>query len=327
MSLACLILSVLTALPSMDASFQKGITISCQGYGRVWGTPAFADELDRLKAMGVNSVAIHPYARIHADGRVSWRKWPDGAPPDYIVRPVEEARRRGMSIMIKPHLAYWGSPFRWRGEIAFQDPEAKRRFHQSYAAWMNALATACEKADILVIGVELGGVLDDEPRWRELIEALRRTTAARLTYAANWDGFQRVPFWDALDFVGVQGYFPLSDEPMPDDGALREGWRRHLNLLRDLCRRQNKPLLFTELGYNKSRQAAAQPWAYEQEHSEAAAALQERCLSVGLDALAENRDWVHGVYLWKWFVGPAPRANFHLDTPRLIQVIERAWKR
>ena len=23
--------------------------------------------------------------------------------------------------MIKPHLAYWGSPFKWRGEIEFED--------------------------------------------------------------------------------------------------------------------------------------------------------------------------------------------------------------
>ena len=26
-----------------------------------------------------------------------------------------------------------------------------------------------------------------------------------LTYSANWDHFQHVPFWNALDFIGISG--------------------------------------------------------------------------------------------------------------------------
>ena len=40
-------------------------------------------------------------------------------PPDYIARPIREAHAQGLKVLIKPHIAYWGSPFRWRGEIKF----------------------------------------------------------------------------------------------------------------------------------------------------------------------------------------------------------------
>ena len=309
----------------VEAAFQKGMTVSCQGYGRVWGTDAFAAELDRLKAIGVNSFAIHPYARINADGAVSWRQWEPGRPPAYIARPVREARRRGMTIMVKPHLAYWGSPFSWRGAIRFDDAVAKQRFYQTYTAWIVALAEAVRDADIFVVGAELDQKTGDEAQWRALVAQTRAVTNAKLTYAANWDSYERVPFWDALDYIGVQGYFPIAEAPAPDESLLRAGWARVLERLRQTHRRLGKPLLFTELGYNKSLKAAAEPWAYQQHHSEEAERLQAQCLAVGLDSLAEQRDWIHGVYLWKWFVGPAPRANFYLDTPELSGVIRKAW--
>ena len=51
--------------------FFKGVTVSCQTWGVEWQTPEMARALDELKALGANSVAIHPYARIENDGHVS----------------------------------------------------------------------------------------------------------------------------------------------------------------------------------------------------------------------------------------------------------------
>ncbi len=52
-----------------------------------------------------------------------------------------------------------------------------------------------------------------EADWRRLIARVREVYAGRLTYAANWPGeFDAIAFWDALDFTGIQAYFPLGDE-------------------------------------------------------------------------------------------------------------------
>ena len=56
------------------------------------------------------------------------------------------------------------------------------------------------------------------------IRQVRERTEAPITFASNWDAFEKVPFWDALDLVGIQSYFPISNEPNPSRQALETGW-------------------------------------------------------------------------------------------------------
>ena len=100
----------------------RGITISTHGIGRDWGTDAIVPTLEDIRAVGANWVAIHPYASIRADGSLRWSDIDPDDPPAHIVRPIREAHRLGLRIYIKPHIAYWRSPFSWRGEIAFAAP-------------------------------------------------------------------------------------------------------------------------------------------------------------------------------------------------------------
>ena len=314
-----------------------GMTISCQTNGREWGTPGFARELDRLRGLGVNWVAIHPYARIHADGRVGWGEWQPEEPPQHVAGPIADALEREVAIFVKPHLAYWGSPFDWRGAIDFEDPAERALFFDQYHAWIVAMAEVCRDADAFAIGTELDRFLkpEDEPRWRALIADVRTRTNARLTYAANWDHFERVPFWDALDAIGVQAYFPLADcEARPNVDDLTAAWEPWLERLRAVSERSGKPVVFTELGYDAQSKAACEPWVGKpwhgfgrQRHTPAEAALQQRCYEVALTMLERERDWLRGAFLWKWFVGPAPGADFVLDTPPVRNLIQARWKR
>ena len=57
----------------------KGMTVSCQTWGIEWQMPEMEATLDELKSLGVNSIAIHPYAQIQNDGHVRFRLCrPDG---------------------------------------------------------------------------------------------------------------------------------------------------------------------------------------------------------------------------------------------------------
>lgn len=319
------LLTIFITTPLMADLAMKGITISCQGYGKVWGTDAFAAELDRLKQLGANAVAIHPYARIHADGHVSWRANPDGSLPQYVTRPVMEANQRQVRIMVKPHLAYWGSPFSWRGEIQFKDQADLDRFFTHYERWMIAMAQSTQGADILVIGTELKQLEQYEQKWRHLIAEVRKYTNAKLTYAANWDSVANVGFWDALDFIGVQAYFPLSASTDPSEAELIAGWQKVFKEHVDpLFKRYNKDVVFTELGYARSTNAAKEPWAYHTHETPAAKALQERCMKIALQQI-KTQAHIEGVFLWKWFVGPTYRENFLLNESHLVQLIDNTW--
>ncbi|MBL8862907.1 MAG: hypothetical protein JNK02_12995 [Planctomycetes bacterium] len=314
--------------PPRDGTLVRGMTISCQTWGQEWGTDGFGRELDELVRLGVNWVAIHPYARIHADGALTWRALDPDAPPDWIARPIRAAHARGLSILIVPHVAQWGSPWRHRGEIRFDEEARLERFFGDYRRWIVELAGAARGADALAVASELDGLARHEDRWRGVIRDLRAATDARLTWAASWDSYREVRFWDAVDAVGVQAYFPLSERADPDAGELAAAWRPVLADLRELHARTGKPVVFTELGYNRSLAAAREPWAFATERGAAAAraeALQVRCLEAALSSIAPESGWLRGAILWKWFVGPAPGENFLLQAPATRAAIARSW--
>ena len=145
-----------------------------------------------------------------------------------------------------------------------------------------------------------------------------------LTYASNWTDYQRVPFWDALDVIGIQAYFPLSETPEVTASSLAAAWGRKMDELRAFASAHHRRVLFTELGYNRSLRAAVTRWSYEVDGPEAED-VQALVLEAALEAI-DHEPAVAGVFLWKWFPGPRPAGrNFQLATPRLRSVIAAAW--
>ncbi len=124
-------------------NFFKGVTVSCQTWGGEWQTPEMAATLDELKSLGANSFAIHPYARIMNDGHVRFRVVDNQR---HITVPLDWARERGMSVMVVPHIAYWGSKFSWRGEINFERAEEWDNFFTDYETWIVEMARLAEAA-------------------------------------------------------------------------------------------------------------------------------------------------------------------------------------
>jgi hypothetical protein len=304
-----------------------GVIISTHLDGRDWGWDTIVPTLRAIQDVGAGWVSTHPYASIRADGTVRWREFSPDDPPEWLVRPIHEAHALGMKVMIKPHLAYWGSPFAWRGEIDFDSPEKWSRFWESYTRWVVLLAEASSKADGFAVGTELTRTLGagHEENWRSLIRQVRKKADFPLTYAANWSHYQAVRFWDAVDVIGIQAYFPITDQPSPDATVIRAGWAARMDELHRYSDVHNRRIVFTELGYNRSFSAPAEPWAYKVDGIEAEP-LQETLLRVALEAV-DREPRVAGVFLWKWFPDPHPVGrNFQLATPRLKKAISSTWK-
>jgi hypothetical protein len=304
----------------------RGMTISCPGAGQIWGSDAMVETMAELKALGVNWVTIHPYASIAADGTVNGnrmsRLYRDTR---WLTRPIEEAHRLGLKIMIKPHIAYWGSPFSWRGAIEFDNAAEWDRFFETYGQWIAMVAELSRDADAFVVGTELDRTIGHEAQWRRIIAAVREKTKAPLTYSANWDQYERVRFWDALDAIGIQAYFPLvGHELLPSEGELNKAWGRLVKRLDAYGERHDRVIVLAELGYNRSSQAAVRPWEYRT-GGEHATETQKRCLDAALSAI-EKSDRIVGAFLWKWFPGNPRRGNFLKSTPEMRAIIAARWR-
>lgn len=98
--------------------------------------------------------------------------------------------------------------------------------------------------------------------WRSTIDAVRGIYDGTLAYGANFDQYDQVGFWDALDAVGVTAYFPLSrygDQGADLDARLDASWRA---VAADLQAVADKPIYLLELGWTRRRGATVRPWSY-----------------------------------------------------------------
>ncbi|WP_299490917.1 hypothetical protein [Acaryochloris sp. IP29b_bin.137] len=109
-----------------------------------------------------------------------------------------------------------------------------------------------------------------DQHWRQLIHQTRLIYTGQLTYAANFDQYQSVGFWDDLDLIGINAYFPLRSQAQY--GSQRQlkkqlvaGWRQIFSDIETFRQEQSitdKAVVFTELGYTRWEQNTLAPWSY-----------------------------------------------------------------
>lgn len=284
------------------------------------------ESLRELRTLGVQWVAVHPYAGVRRDGSV--RLHPTAETP-FLDRAAAFATAEGIDLFWKPHLAYWGS-FSWRGAIQFRSETEWERFFAGYREFLLDQARFAERhgLPLLAVGTELDATLHHETAWRALIAEVRSVYSGRLTYAANWDAYHRVPFWDALDLIGIQAYFPLAEEGAEVTvESIDAAWDIRLDALRTFSRRLDRPILFTEIGYARSSHAASQPWLPAMDSS--AQTLQAR--RVLLDAALRHlrpQNGIAGAFWWKWMPGEELRGHdgdFSMRDPEARAALRGSW--
>ena len=274
--------------------------------------------------MGISHVAIHPYANVRRSGAIPFEV-PEKT--GYLLRAADIAKAEGVTLFWKPHLAYWGT-FQWRGAIDFgEDQAAWARFFSDYEDFIVAHARFAQarKIPIFSIGLEYKQTLRFEKCWRKIIQAVRRVYSGQLTYGANWDTVSKVPFWDALDLIGVQAYFPLSNSTNPSDAELHKGWDRVFAQLSALGKQHKKKVLFTEIGYARYAHAAKEPWKPAMDNSEATIALRRQLMKIAFERMDKSA-LVVGAFWWKWMPGRAPYdRDFSMKNPEARAALSEAW--
>ncbi|MBO6933369.1 MAG: hypothetical protein JJ863_00285 [Deltaproteobacteria bacterium] len=278
------------------------------GGARGYGSETSRRTLEELREHAVGSVSLTPFGFLPSLGAHEIRHADSiGASEtdERTRREIEAAHAAGHSVMLKPHL--WVARGEWRARL---DPAAGwDAFFDSYEPWMVGYARLAAETGVewLVIGTELRSSLGQEERWRRLIAAVRSVYEGELVYAANWDAMDSVPFWDALDALGIQFYPPVAHAEGETTGAMRERLRGYFDRLAELSTQHERPVIFTEIGYRSATNAALRPHEWT-DGTDAEVDLElQRTLYTLFFAEAATRDYVRGVYLWKWFTDPDSR--------------------
>jgi hypothetical protein len=269
------------------------------------------EAFDRLAGLGVDWISQTPFGLqrspedplvvLRTSGRVWWGESDEG-----LIDAALRAREHGIRTMLKPHL--WisdRSDGRWRGNIEFRTEAEWNTWWEGYRELVLHYAglAAVHEMEAFCVGTELRStVLAHAERWRSLIAEVRGIYTGELTYSANWyREFEEVPFWDMLDAIGIQAYFPLSDSASGEVtvASLQEAWEPHLARISAVQKRVGKPVIFTEVGYRSTVDATATPWTWR---SDAPVALELQADAYeSVFQVFWDRAWFGGVYIWKWY--------------------------
>ncbi|RSK42160.1 glycoside hydrolase family 113 [Hymenobacter perfusus] len=312
-------------------------------------TPALPTD-DRLRGVSwvagdsVSSLDLEPLRRAHvtwiAQTPFGWQ--PGAAVPEVrlntgsnrhywgegdrgVLLTAQRARQQGIRTLLKPHL-WLRNGGTWPGDINMTSAADWDAWFASYSVFILHYAHLAETGHLegLCIGTELEHASGPahEQQWRQLIRRIRAVYHGPLTYAANWSGeFEQVRFWDALDFIGVQAYFPLSTTNSPSKDNLLQAWQAPLRRLEAVQKRYRKPVVFTEIGYKTTPDAAIEPWAWPDRMAVLTTpdeATQAACYAAMFETFW-GRKWFKGLFVWKWYPGLQPdgSARRHLDfTPQ-----------
>ena len=96
------------------------------------------------------------------------------------------------------------------------------------------------------MGTELDATEAREPEWRAVIADVRAILPeTKLWYGCNWwPNVSAVNFWDALDFIAVSAYYPLSNHINPSISELNASWVPIMETLQATSQKFNKKVIF-----------------------------------------------------------------------------------
>jgi hypothetical protein len=309
------------ASPGLGAAPPPGSAVVDKHRGVSWVAghePVNAADFARLVDANVAWIAQTPFGwqrderspdlRLVTSGRVYWGETDEG-----LEVTARLARQHGIATLLKPHV--WltrPSEGVWRGDIGMDSDAEWALWFASYRRFALHYAELAERLEMpaFCIGTELHRTVRERPDdWRRLIAEIRGVYSGQLAYAANWNReVEEVPFWDALDLIGVQGYFPLATAAVPTVEELEAAWRPHVAKLEALAARHGRPVLFTEIGYVSRPGATAEPWLWpdrQGEKSEPAGLATQAQAYEAFFRVLWDRPWVAGAYFWKWYPNPA----------------------
>jgi len=235
----------------------------------------------------------------------------------------------GLKVMLKPHLELAEDTTKRRYQIGrdFREDDWRIWF-ASYEGFIKHYALFAEKKGVeqLCVGTELSATEARATEWRHIINEVRNHYSGSLTYSANFDRAGNITWWDALDYIGVNAYYPLTDLDSPCLAELKKAWRPYVAGLRRLAVEWQKPVLFTEIGYRSADGANKRPWAW----------TEKRPVDLGEQADAYRatfesvfeKSWLAGIYWWVWEVDAGqggPGDDFYTPCGKPAEDILRFW--
>lgn len=286
----------------------KGMTINAWS-AEAYNSSDFDQTIANLADISTNWVTFTVFWFMNTSYVAEMQPRPDlyTASDSSLIHAIQKAHGLRMKVALKPMVDVVDGT--WRGQIS---PSNWTLWFANYRSFINHYAnfSKVNSVELFVIGTELKTSQPYESEWRQVISGVRTLFSGNVTYAANWDSYDTssLKFWDALDYVGVDAYFPLTNSYNPTVQQLINAWsfnyygRNWTNELYSTCKQTNKTMIFAEIGYCSQNGTNTQPWNWTFSPT---VDLQEQadCYQAALEVF-EDKTWFKGWFWWDWETNP-----------------------
>jgi Glycoside Hydrolase Family 113 len=330
-------IAVTPAPASQSSGFQfNGITHTSY-QANEYNTPAGVTSQDALAATAANwaGVLVTQYQASATSTSIA----PTSSTPTdaAVIAAIQELHNKGLKVMLKPHVDALSGE--WRGTFQPSDVNAWFASFTSFITHYAQLAQA-NSVEMLCVGteyVQLSGSAN-RANWISVINAIRNAGyTGLLAYAANAtsaaDEFTSVSFWDQVDVIGLDAYFPLTNHNDPTVSELVSAWSGNASGINIVAAIQNfaaahpgRPVIFTEIGYRSVSGTNTRPYDYAFT-APFDTTEQQNCYEAMYEVWSQQGASLKGAFWWSWSV-PVPAANDTDYSPwtKPAEFILRLWQ-
>ena len=310
-------------LDSGSATAEPGGTQ--RGFALIWHShyngPQIAQSLGEMTNVGANSVQFTPAWGQQASNASAIARTSITISDANLERAIALAHHNGLKVLLTPHVYL---PNESRSTIRPDDREA---WFASYTGFISHYAAMAQRLGVeqFAVGSELASISDDRPGWLQVIREVRARYDGTVLYAADPGEAERVPFWDALDVIGIDAYYPLSTAPTTDVAELQRAWEPIRVAMAEGAARYGRKILFTEAGYTSQEGTTTRPndWTLGPPNEREQAAAYQALL-----ATFSDEPWWEGVYWWVWNALPddgSDHATNYSPRGKAAERVVRQW--
>ena len=324
------------------------------------GEALWAGAVQEVHDAGFRHVSISPVRYFDTTTGAIAATSAKGPELSHIAAGIARATSLNMSVTVNPFVE--PADFtEWRG---YWDPTpggaVSNQFWSDYGQYLADVAAVAQAggADRMTVGTELRALTRNtghQASWSSAISAADAAFAGSLGYAANWDNYNHpsvtAAVWDhtAIDFIGIDAYFPLATNgqadasgAFPGDTAfiatVESSWDNLLDsaILPFAGARKGgagMPVIFTEHGlipynrtttrpYDESFATGGQPV----DQDERLAGYRGLINAIDGRAAADDEKLLE-VHLWQWGMPGAAESFWYTHTDAVNENAGQPWDR
>jgi len=266
-----MVLMIISSSPVLFAGIPDKVYAVWYSVGENADAGVIREDMKKIAGLGFNSVFFPAYV---------WQSSATSAevePPNEqylktLGATIDAARENGLAVTVTGFLLVRDGA--WRGTIL---PVSKKKWAESYAAAIGPHLDLAEskRADAFCIASEMESLKTDEKAWKYVLAQSRKRYSGPVGFNVNWWHNQtglmtvttRMNWMQALDFIGLSGYFELTDGNSPTREALVAAWsgdRHGQNLVEQFAaiktKFAGKKMFLWEIGYRSLDGTNMQPW-------------------------------------------------------------------